>query len=396
MRLNRLPFIIWASTLVTLPLAPRAAPQNREQKLPAARIAGISVAGLTPRQARLKLEQALQPKLAVVIRLTDGKKSVARKRNDLGFVLDVDGMVGEAKSGHKAVGLRLKVNRNRFLVVLRRLEWGFTTPGKNAVPIYQHGKVRIAPGRDERTVDVGLSAQALAGLAEKKPQVSVLQLVMVRRAPPISAAALKGIDARLSEFVTQFNPGSTKRVHNIRVAVGRINSSLVRPGQVFSFNQTVKERTHENGYLTATVLEKNKPADGIGGGVSQVSGTLFNAALLAGLKIVEYMPHSRPVAYLPVGRDATVVWGVRDLKIKNTTQHPIYVAYSVEGNRCRAAIFGSHQAVQTVRLDVQKKKPGPTHVITDLYRIVTKGGKQTAKEKIGHADYDWKPEPQQD
>ena len=194
----------------------------------------------------------------------------------------------------------------------------------------------------------------------------------------------------LSIFSTNFNPGKTKRVHNLKVALKRVSNIVLKPGQVFSLNATAKERTHENGYLTAPVLENKKLVPGLGGGVSQVAGTLFNAALLAGLKIVQYIPHSRPVAYLPFGRDATLVWGSGDLKIKNNTSSPIRIACRLRGNRCVAAVYGKRVPGKTIRLGVQKKRLGPTHVLATLFRITKKKGKIVLKEKIGTADYNWK------
>src|SRR5205085_11514409 len=138
----------------------------------------------------------------------------------------------------------------------------------------------------------------------------------------------------------RFDPGNLKRAHNIQLAVQTVNGTVIPSGQTFSLNQALGKRTQARGYRTAVVFERGKKVPGIGGGVSQVTGTLFNAALLAGLKVREYHNHSRPVPYLPVGRDATLAWGLKDLKFKNNTPAPIKLSYTIKGNRLVASLYG--------------------------------------------------------
>jgi vancomycin resistance protein YoaR len=156
-------------------------------------------------------------------------------------------------------------------------------------------------------------------------------------------------------------------------------------------NQTVGERTQKRGYLTAPVFVEGKVVPGIGGGVSQVTGTLFNAALLAGLPIEQYQTHDRPVHYLPVGRDATVAWGLLDMKFKNNTSAPIYISYKVSGGRLVATLYGARVSGERVALSVQAKQVGPRHVTAELYRTIKKNGKVEKKERVGRSDYTWKP-----
>jgi vancomycin resistance protein YoaR len=196
----------------------------------------------------------------------------------------------------------------------------------------------------------------------------------------------------LSRFTTAFDPSNAKRAHNIRLAARRLNGKVIAPGQVLSVNRVVGNRTHENGFLTAPVIEDGKKVPGIGGGVSQVASTLFNAALLAGLTVSEHQNHTKPVRYLPVGRDATVAWNLIDLKIRNNTRTPVKVRAVAPGGRLTVAMLGTPVPHRKIGLAVAKKTIGPRHVETELYRIIKQGGKVVKKERIGRAEYTWKPE----
>ncbi len=196
---------------------------------------------------------------------------------------------------------------------------------------------------------------------------------------------------RLSWYHTRFNSREAKRSHNIRLAVNAINGTLLPPGGIFSLNQTVGERTHAHGYLTAPVFENRKLVPGVGGGVSQVTGTLFNAALLAGLPIVQYHTHAKPVHYIPVGRDATVAWHRFDMKFKNNTGSPILISYRVSGNSLLATLYGAKPPKRKISLVVRSQKKGPHEMTAQLFRFVKRGGKVT-RERIGQSHYDWKEE----
>ena len=219
--------------------------------------------------------------------------------------------------------------------------------------------------------------------------LQALPLVLKKHAAKVTAADLKGITGRIGHFEKAFNAGNVKRAHNIWVAVAVLNGKIVKPGETFSLNETLGERTHEHGYLTANVIADGKLTAGIGGGVSQVTGVLFNAVLLSGLTVVAYGSHSHPVAYLPVGRDATLAWNHIDFKFKNNTHAPVYIAYSASGDKASATLYGAKVSGRKIGLAVAAKKLNDRHITATLYRIVKRNGKVVAKEKIGVSDYKW-------
>lgn len=141
----------------------------------------------------------------------------------------------------------------------------------------------------------------------------------------ITADALKKIDSKLSSFSTSFATSSEGRCTNISLATRSINGTVLMPGDTFSFNGTVGERTKERGYKEAGVIVNQKLDSGLGGGICQVSSTLYNALIRANIKMTERTHHTIPVAYVELGSDATVDWGNIDLKFKNTFDYPIYI-----------------------------------------------------------------------
>lgn len=149
----------------------------------------------------------------------------------------------------------------------------------------------------------------------------------------ITAKALSSIKTKVSSFSTNFSTSSYERSCNISLATAAINGKVLMPGDTFSFNDTVGERTTAKGYKIAGVIVGNKVDSGIGGGICQVSSTLYNAVIRADLKTVERTHHTFPSSYVPMGMDATVDYGKLDFKFKNDFEYPIYIqSYTQDKN----------------------------------------------------------------
>ncbi|MCD7728959.1 MAG: VanW family protein [Clostridia bacterium] len=156
----------------------------------------------------------------------------------------------------------------------------------------------------------------------------------------------------LSSFTTYFDGSNADRAHNIALAARRISGCVLRPEGVFSFNESVGARTKERGFKIAKVIMGGRYVYGIGGGVCQVSTTLYNAALLAGLKVTEYHPHSLPVSYVSPSRDAMVSGTYCDLKCKNISDCPVYIRVLTGNNYVRCEIYGKSSGY-TYSLDTE-------------------------------------------
>ena len=132
------------------------------------------------------------------------------------------------------------------------------------------------------------------------------------------------------------------RTKNLELACAAINGTILNPGEIFSFNKVVGERTPEKGYRPATIYQAGGKSEAeTGGGVCQVASTIYECVLYADLDVVERAPHMFTVTYVDMGQDATIYWGSLDFKFKNSTEHPIRVDASVSGGYVHIALVGT-------------------------------------------------------
>lgn len=167
-------------------------------------------------------------------------------------------------------------------------------------------------------------------------------------------------------YVTYFNGGNESRYHNITLAAKAINAYVVFPGETFSFNRVVGMRTAGRGYKRAAVIVRGEFSEGIGGGICQVSSTLFNAVDRAGLNIEERYSHSRRVQYVPSGRDATVNWGGPDFQFSNKYNQPILIRTFVTRGRMAVSVSSSDSIVYKPRHVPSASESVPEEINADL------------------------------
>ena len=160
-------------------------------------------------------------------------------------------------------------------------------------------------------------------------------------APEVTLDNVASAYGMITSAVTNASSSSNNRLINLNLACKAINGTVLAPDETFSFNQVVGKRTESKGYTIAPVYTNGEVGKDIGGGVCQVSTTLWNAAMKADCEIVERHAHSRPVSYVDKGKDATVSWDSQDMSFKNTTGDTLYiVAYLREDKRVVIEIYG--------------------------------------------------------
>lgn len=198
--------------------------------------------------------------------------------------------------------------------------------------------------------------------------------------PFIKTEDIQNIDAVIGSFSTSYYPGD--RGDNIWIAANALCHKIIKPGWEFSFNTTVGHRNAAAGYKKAGVIVDGEFTDDYGGGVCQVSSTLYNAVLLAGLTPTERSPHYYPSSYIAPGRDATVADDLLDFKFRNDLQHPVYLMAYATGSTLEVAILGTKADLNgtTVALERAGSISSPT-----LYRVYYKDGK-VVKEEYLHTD----------
>ena len=151
---------------------------------------------------------------------------------------------------------------------------------------------------------------------------------------------------KISSYSTRYDGGDVNRSTNLELACEKINDVIVLPGETFSYNKTLGERSKAAGYKTAKVYENGEVVDGIGGGICQISSTLYNAVLKANLEIVERRNHQFITSYVEEGRDATVAYGVTDFKFKNSRKYAIKIKASASNGVATIEILGIKEEVE--------------------------------------------------
>lgn len=196
---------------------------------------------------------------------------------------------------------------------------------------------------------------------------AVVPLPVEADKPDVTAHDAATIDTLLARYTTLFNPAKRDRTHNLRLAAQSISGTILKPGQEFSANEIIGPREESRGYRKAIIFVRGRMEEGLGGGTCQVSSTLYNAVLLAGLKVLERNHHSRTVPYVPPGLDATVAYGLVDFRFQNTNSAPIGIISTVKGNRLTIDIYGSAEDKKNIRIftTVTKRIPAGVKTVRD-------------------------------
>ena len=191
----------------------------------------------------------------------------------------------------------------------------------------------------------------------------------------------------LAYYRTSLADRTEAQRHNIRQAAKALDRVVIEPGETFSFNQLVGPRTTVRGYREAPAYMERDLVKSIGGGICQVSSTVYNAAALAGLSIVERHPHSKRVASVSPGRDATVWYGMADLKFRNTTLDPIQLFARASNEALLVSVIGRSKADREfyIRTEPLNSMSGVLQFRT--VRVITLANQQTGLELLSLDSY---------
>lgn len=244
--------------------------------------------------------------------------SVGRKGS---FINRAKYIISTKKKG-KNIALQLTYNDTKIDSLIEDVRKDLCINSENAKIELINGVFVITPESDGSKINVNIfKNKIIKGLLGFK----IVEIPVEKEIPKITEKLLSKIKYTLSEFTTYFGGSSEARKNNIELASLKIDSTIILPGEIFSFNKVTGVRDQRAGYMESKVIVDGKFVNDIGGGVCQVSTTLYNVALKAGLEIVERHHHSIPVGYVPKGKDATVSYDYLDLKFKNNNEFPIYI-----------------------------------------------------------------------
>lgn len=393
-------------------------------------IAGIEVGGLSKEAAADKLYKNLSVKFyKPIITIRYNKNIWELSDKDIDYTVNYNSLAQEAYNVGRTGSIFHKI-KERYIAI----KHGYNLP-LNATYNEKKIKNKLQEIADKLNCEpqnalltfngihksvqpeiVGLKVNILKTLDEIKLKLSsetntAINLDVEETMPTVVAKDFDEINGIIGSYTTQFNTNDTNRTYNIIQAANSLDHTMIYPGDIFSFNKTVGLRLAANGYKEAPVYIGSDLVPGVGGGVCQVSTTLYNAALLADLKIIERSSHIRPAAYVPLGQDATVADNLIDLSFQNSTDANVYIRAFVYGNQITTVIYGKvdNNAPEIVitssepqiiepntivkqddNLELGKQMietEGQKGFVVSTYRIKYQDGRQITKEYISTDEY---------
>ena len=240
---------------------------------------------------------------------------------------------------YKNISVPLKISSPPELTLEKFDSLVYTDPIDSYYKI-ENNNVEVIPEQTGRYINKDEAAEFLPLVREGGDVVKIPYYVSYAE---VTADVLteKLFNATLGSYSTNYGGSTSNRKANVARASQLINEKVVAPGEVFSFNDTVGDRTTSNGFYTATEYINGKSVQGIGGGTCQVSTTLYSAALYADMQIVHRENHVMTVGYVPLGQDATVAYGSVDFKFRNSSDYPIKIVSSADGGTIYVSIIGT-------------------------------------------------------
>lgn len=351
---------------------------------------GRSLDGRTRQEALDSIQEEIDAMAGQKITLTVDGQDVETTAADLGFYWSNKEAIDEAaeqytggslirqymtekdlKAAPVELEVKTQVDSGRVSSFVEEQCQGITAEPVDAVLTRENGQFVITEGRIGKAVDTAATEaalnEALAGGLKEPVQVTA---VITEQQPARTAEALSSVTDVLGTFTTSFSSSGASRSTNITVGASKINGRVLMPGEILSGYECLQPFTTANGYRTAAAYENGQVVDSIGGGVCQISTTLYNAALLSEIEIVQRQNHSMSVSYVKPSMDSAIAGTYKDLKIKNNYSTPIYVEGYTTGKQLTFTIYGketrpANRKVSFVSETLGTTSPGDPQLIVD-------------------------------
>ncbi len=326
-------------------------------------VGGQPIGGVPFAELDARLTQIADRFADGTVGLTLGSSPARRvRRRDLGFVVDRGQLRQEieaaGRSGNPFEDLALRararrglldlpmvveVDRNRALELLTNLKDDVDrAPVDARLDLEHHTVAAEQPGYLLRVYDSMVAVEYAA-----RSGADLITLQAATTEPKIKKEDLAAIDIStvLGHWETHYSAigPDTDRTYNLKVGADHLNGHILKPHELFSFNEVVGDRTEKEGYRVAPVIQGGELIDGLAGGMCQIASTLHAAAFFGALEIVSSTPHSRPSAYIPMGLDSTVVYPTTDLKLRNPYDFPVVMHYQVNQGSVKVELLGKER-----------------------------------------------------
>lgn len=397
------------------------------------KIGPVDVSGMSKKQATKAVKKFVKKSRKSMVTIAVEGESAELSLKDLGLKSAKAGKLadqalayGNAGSVNKrhrklkkletdtyVVPLKMKIDHKRAAdAIIKQCETYEEGP-VNATLKVSGDKVKVVKGKAGMVVDAKKTIREV----EKKlgddwtGRDIAVKATSVKADPAVTEKDLKGLKDELGSYETSFEGSDAGRANNIANGVEMINGTLVRPGEVFSADGAMRPYTEERGWEPAGSYENGDVVDTMGGGICQISSTLYNAVLYAELEVVERRQHSMRVLYVDPGRDAAIADDVKDFKFKNNTDTPVYIYGHVEDEKVTFAIYGKETRPKDRKIEFESEilsteefktvykacsenigymmitANGHEGMEAKLWKIVTEDGEQKEKEEVNRSEY---------
>lgn len=397
-------------------------------------IGDIAVGGMKADEASQAIGDYVDGLLDEKFNLKVNEKSLTASGRQLGLEWENTGIVEEAltigKSGNlisrykdkkdlehepKKLEISFRADETQIEKFLSKNKGKLNQKAKDGGLIRENGAFQITKGQDGIAVNEAQSAKAIAEYIENEWKVgstAEISLIADVVQPRGSEEQLSKVKDVLATFSTDYSTSAAGRVKNVETGCGKINGTVLYPGDEFSVYKVVAPFDEEHGYALAGSFENGTVVETYGGGICQVSTTLYNAVIRAELEVKERFEHSMIVTYVEPSMDAAIAGTVKDLKFINTTKAPVYIEGICSGGILTFTLYGeetrdpgrevifesevvSESAPQTVlqgsaAYDVgyvsvqQSSHEGKT---AKLWKVVKQDGKEVSREEFNHSTY---------
>ena len=395
----------------------------------------LDVSGMTREEALAALESYEKNLGGQSIKLGIGDNVIEAKLSDLGVTFDNEDLVDEAIGvGHagnivkrykdqkdlqhsgKTFPLSWQTNEDTVRTYVENNCTKYDKKAQNASLTRENGAFNFVAGTEGLELNVDSAVRTISDYLENNwtsDNTAVLNLETQITEPEGSAEDLANIKDLLGSFTTSFSTSGSNRCKNVSSGASHINGTVLYPGEEFSAYETVSPFTEANGYAMAGSYLNGEVVDSMGGGICQVSTTLYNAVLRAELNVTERSPHSMTVHYVDLSEDAAIAGTYKDFKFVNSTEYPIYIeGYTTSDKKITFNIYGkeTRDKNRTISFESQMvsetpattilqedagqgigykavSSKGSSGYVAELYKIVKVNGVETDRIKVNKSTY---------
>lgn len=358
-------------------------------------IEGVDVGGMTEEEAKKALQQKAQEMGATPVTLMVGDNAVSTTLADLGYTwtnTDIaEKCLGLVSSGNiverykqqkdieeapKQYSMEFSVDASKVQSVVGSCSFYNSEPVEGSIQMGSDGIPYVEGGTDGITLNVVDSVEKVVDAVSNWTGGDLtVELAVDVKSPEVSAKSLENVNSVLGTATTDYSASTAARAKNVENGCRLISGSLIWPGDEFSVTRAVTPFTAENGYELAPSYEENHVVDSYGGGICQVSTTLYNAVLKAELDVTARSNHTMIVNYVDPSKDAAIAEGIMDMAFVNNTDSPIYIYGYCYGGTITFTIFGhetrpENRSIEFVSKVTSQTDPEGTQLVADTSQNV--------------------------